>query len=130
MDKLQEMNLKSISEQIQKKKSSVPYIANNSQIKYSVTDMDHFPYTRYFRGEYLSDLPIICGRDAGWRPRYDNCYKNPQPISDPASVIKINHCFSGPCTTIYPCNKETLNTLSEQHRSSIELNNACIMSYR
>ena len=49
------------------------YIEKDSMAK--ITDIDHFPYTRFYRGKYLSDKPIIMDREAGYRKRIDNEYK-------------------------------------------------------
>jgi hypothetical protein len=40
------------------------------------TDYDHFPYTRNYRGVYNSLNPVIIEREAGFRPRNDDCYNN------------------------------------------------------
>ena len=48
---------------------------------------------------YYEDHPIVLEREAGFRPRDDQCYKeisipNPQPP---------NYCWEYPCSTIRPC---------------------------
>ena len=42
----------------------------------AITDYDHFPYTRNYRGVYNSTTPVIIEREAGFRPRNDQCYNN------------------------------------------------------
>jgi len=44
------------------------------KVHYSITDQDHFPYTRRYRGEVISDDPIIMDRLAGFRPVQDAAY--------------------------------------------------------
>ena len=44
------------------------------KVRYSITDKDHFPYTRRYRGEVISDDPIIMDRLAGFRPVQDAAY--------------------------------------------------------
>jgi hypothetical protein len=44
------------------------------KVRHSITDEDHFPYTRKYRGEIVSDDPIIMDRLAGFRPRQDAAY--------------------------------------------------------
>ena len=45
-----------------------PYFVNGKDIKLMITDMDHFPYRRYFRVVYDDPKPIIHSRYAGYRP--------------------------------------------------------------
>jgi len=44
------------------------------KVTHSITDQDHFPYTRKYRGEIISDDPIVMDRLAGYRPRQDAAY--------------------------------------------------------
>src|SRR5690349_521165 len=41
----------------------------------TITDFDHFPYTRFFRGVYFEDCPVVAEREAGWRPINNKAYK-------------------------------------------------------
>jgi hypothetical protein len=41
------------------------------------TDMDHFPYTRFYRGKHREDEAFIHNRRAGYRKRRDILYKSP-----------------------------------------------------
>ena len=91
-------NIKSVREQINAKNSHLPYIASEGNAIASVTDMDHFPYTRYFRGVYYNTEPVIFEREAGYRPHQNKCYKvkckkniSPYP----------NHCFQTACSTLF-----------------------------
>jgi hypothetical protein len=74
------------------------YYASSSIPKSSVT---FFPYTHYFRGEYLSSDPKIFDRQAGWyihdNQRKSNCsgYRECDYEQTPTSV-----CFQPPCSTI------------------------------
>lgn len=40
----------------------------------TLTDMDHFPYTRWYRGKYYMSDPQVHDREAGYRPINNNCY--------------------------------------------------------
>jgi hypothetical protein len=51
-----------------------PHIATSAAISPMLTDQDHFPYTRYYRGEPLEENPTIYDREAGWRPTQNSCY--------------------------------------------------------
>ena len=42
-----------IKKQIERKNNyNIPYYATKNSVTKTMTDMDHFPYTRYFRGVY------------------------------------------------------------------------------
>lgn len=53
------------------KNSYIPFNPSGKEVKLMITDMDHFPYRRFFRGEYNSFEPIIHSRYAGYRPYLD-----------------------------------------------------------
>jgi len=123
-----ERNINFIREQIRLKQSSTPYFANGNLAQNFITDVDHFPYTRHFRGEYDNKLPVIYGRDAGWRPRRDDCYKykyDPSP-----EKVSPNHCFSGACNGVKPCKPEELNPISDKEATDLTFRNRNIIDYR
>ena len=120
--KMNQSNIDSIRHQIQNKIGSKPYYSTVEDAKSIVTDMDHFPYTRYFRGEYKSSIPRVFEREAGWRPLRDSCYegscvpdRNPRP----------NHCFETACSTTFPCIPEV-----NKRPYSFRMNEKCILEYR
>jgi hypothetical protein len=76
--RLNEHSIEFIRSQIQKKLNG-PYFSTNSATTNVVTDMDHHPYSRWFRGVYYFPNPIIMEREAGWRPRRDSCYEIVEP---------------------------------------------------
>ena len=81
-------NVKNIQEQIEAKKSSLPYYATNSDVTSTITDHDTFPYPRYFRGIPASNIPIIAEREAGFRPVHNDVYRSDnQAIFTPRCVI-------------------------------------------
>lgn len=92
-----------------------------------VTDRDHFPYTRFYRGVYNSDKPIIMEREAGWRPKYNNCYKK-YCVQDDTNYP--NHCFSAPCSTVFPCYPKYQSQYADKEALDIQINRACISQYR
>lgn len=53
-----------------------PFYATIGNSESIVTDYDVFPYPRWFRGVYNSDRPVVAEREAGFRQRNDNCYRN------------------------------------------------------
>lgn len=80
------------------KTSSIPYYPRESTILASMTDMDHFPYNRFYRGVANSEMPVVFEREVGWRPvtktkREDCCQTTDYP----------NTCFQLPCSIVLPC---------------------------
>lgn len=75
---------------------NIPYYGQPPVV---ITDMDHFPYKRFFRGVYNQTHPQVMEREAGFRPRNDNCYVQmfiPKPQ-------KTEYCWQYPCSQVKPC---------------------------
>jgi len=124
--KINQHSIESVRQQIAKKISK-PYFANNQTVDNVITDMDHHPYSRWFRGVYYYPDPIIMEREAGWRPRQDACYEVIAPYQrtpDP------QHCFEAPCTTTFPCYPKYLTKYADREALDVMINNACIPQYR
>lgn len=85
---------------IQRKQSSVcgPYQATADMARLTQTDMNEFPYRRFYRGNPDSDLPHVFDREAGFRKIRDTQF---QVIANP--FASANFCFQAPCSTIFPC---------------------------
>jgi hypothetical protein len=115
---LNERSIESVRAAISKKIGSRPYFANNNTIRNSITDMDHQPYTRFFRGVYYYPEPIIFEREAGYRSMNSQCYDIIAPRRQEEETPE--HCFEVACSTILPCRK------SEKTSS----NKDCIPEYR
>lgn len=119
-------NLDIVKKQIQQKNSYKPFYSINS-IKSTITDMDHFPYQRFFRGSYLSDNPIVFEREAGYRILKNNCYK----FDKETEVIPYpNHCFQMPCSTEIPCYPQLNDRIANRDSVLLESNRSCIVQYR
>lgn len=56
---LNERSIEYVRSMIQRKNGHLPFYSNGQDVKMSITDYDHFPYTRYFRGVAGVDRPII-----------------------------------------------------------------------
>jgi hypothetical protein len=121
------LSIENVRENIERKNSSYPYFSNGKEIQNSVTDMDHHPYKRWFRGVYYYPDPVIIEREAGWRPLDNNCYKVISPSIQPGDP---KHCYEGPCTTTYPCYPEYLAKYSDKDQLDVMLNKSCIVQYR
>jgi hypothetical protein len=102
-------NVDNVRSMILKKQSSCPFYATSKDASSIVTDFDHFPYTRFYRGIAWSQNPIVLEREAGYRPRHDECYrvKNCQGYE----IDYPETCFQVACSTLFPCNlQNTSNT--------------------
>jgi hypothetical protein len=101
-------NKKQIRLEIERKMNpNVPYYASSCTISNGpITDYDHFPYKRNFRGIYNIPSPVALEREAGWRPRVDSCYKE---LVEPVTCNK-NYCWQYPCSTVFPCKKDPAET--------------------
>lgn len=108
-----------VQQQIAAKNSSTPYYADATIVSNAITDMDVFPYPRFFRGKPTDPNPNVLEREAGFRNRYQAGY-TPQ-INIP-SAPKPNVCFQPACTTIFPCLGNSERNIQEMQRNDI-LNN-------
>jgi hypothetical protein len=126
-EKVNDSNVASVRKQISMKNGYEPYYGTINGAESVITDMDHFPYTRFFRGVPSSSDPVVLEREAGWRPQRDSCYsvnkcnqESPYP----------NHCFEAACSTVYPCYPQYLQKFSDRDALNVQLNRACIVQYR
>jgi hypothetical protein len=58
-----------------------------------------FPYPHWFRGEYMSDFPVIVEREAGFRERITL----PKIWQGTTGHAYPQHCFRPGTTVTYPC---------------------------
>jgi hypothetical protein len=121
-----EKSIDSVRKSIEKKIRG-PYMANNKSVMNSVTDQDHHPYTRYFRGVYYFPDPIVFEREAGWRPIHNNCYDMQVP---PREETHPHHCYEAPCSTTFPCYPQYLTKYADKNALDVMINNACVVQYR
>jgi len=69
-----EINRRIIKHHIQQKISTEPYFPDPDLMDDTITDMDHFPYTRFYRGKYYMNEPQVFDREPGFRAINNNCY--------------------------------------------------------
>lgn len=120
-------NVDNVREQIEMNNLNIPFHATINYANSVVTDYDTFPYHRWYRGQAISDVPIVAEREAGWRPQRNRCYKDntvPPPKEYP------NHCFEGPCSVTYPCYPKYLQKYSDRAQMNVLLNKSCVTQYR
>lgn len=114
-----------IQYEIERKNSYCPYYATTSTTRESITDMDHFPFTRFYRGVYNNPDPIVFEREAGYRKRDDRCY-NDKIICQSNPPVYPNHCFQGASLTVHPCYPEYMRKDSDKQMMDLELTRAVI----
>lgn len=93
-------NISIIRSQINAKQSNTPHFVSINETQKIITDFDHFPYNRFYRGIYYSKNPIIIEREAGWRPLQNECYKPTFCFETPEYP---NNCFEGSCNLFVQC---------------------------
>lgn len=74
---------------------SKPGLATANLVRYSLTDADHFPYTRRFRGAPTFCDPRILDRSAGFRPRQDAAYASASLNTGVANLTGISGFVCG-----------------------------------
>ena len=125
--KMDNLNVISIKNQIRLKKGYKPYFSTMNDVKSVITDFDHFPYTRFYRGVYNSSDPTVIERESGWKPTRNLCYKGDTGFY---KRLYPNHCFQAPCSTVFPCYPNDLNKDSDRDALNIQLNRDCIVQHR
>lgn len=116
-------NVNSVRQYIdQKNNYNRPFYPRTGTIKAVTTDMDTFPYPRFYRGEWQSQVPIVFDREAGWHPRLDKFYG----VINTAKDEKPNHCFEAPCSTVYPCYPDYLKKYADKEELDLMLNRVCV----
>lgn len=127
-DNMTNVNVATVRTEISKiRQEDNLYRATSDSILPVLNDMDHHPYTRFFRGVYYYPDPVIMEREAGWRPQEEACYGLQIP---PKRDVQPNHCYQSACSTVYPCYPEYLEKDSDKPLLDTLLNKACIVQYR
>jgi hypothetical protein len=122
-----DLSISAVRHMIAKKNSDTPFLANGSMVKNSVTDMDHHPYTRWYRGVYYYPEPIVAEREAGWRPLRDSCYDLVVPVEPDESPAL---CYEAPCSTTFPCFPNLTTRYNDREVLRHTINDMCIVQYR
>ena len=104
------------------KNSPNVYYATQKDTRQVITDFDHFPYQRWYRGVHTSPYPVIIEREAGYRQQEQSCYK--EKIITKSEYPK--HCFEGPASVVYPCYPDYLRKYADKAEMEIMLNRVCV----
>ena len=116
------VNFSAVGREIQRKMMPNPYFAHENTVEHVMTDMDRFPYNRFFRGVYYEDHPVIFDREAGYRPVHNACYTHQMR----GIITRPHHCFESACSVVYPCIPEYLRKYSDKEELDLMLNRLCI----
>ena len=57
-----------LQEMIKLKNSNTPFLMTQNAVQNTITDMNQFPYTRFYRGRVGSTKPTVMAREAGYCP--------------------------------------------------------------
>ena len=96
----------------QKINSNGPYYPPPREICNVKTDMNEFPYRRYFRGKRDDMNPNVWEREAGYA-KWLTTIDTKNPVNE--SLLMGNGCFQIPCTTVLPCNPSNLYQPSKNY---------------
>ena len=102
------MNPEIIQQQIQQKMGADPYFCPTSVFTSVRSDLDEFPYRRFFRGQANRLYPTVWDRGAGYSKIIASPIEKPKP-----STGLTDLCFQIPCSTVLPC-----------HNTKIQLSNS------
>lgn len=119
-------SIQSVRDMIKAKNSSQPFLATNNIISNSLTDMDHHPYSRWYRGVYYYPDPVIMERQVGWRPIEQQCYN----VNVTYEVSEPINCFENPCTTMFPCFPSQNQRFDDKNKLLATINSNCSIPYR
>lgn len=124
---INKQNVQSVRSMINSKISPKPYYATSHTVTNIITDMDHFPYTRFYRGVSYFPDPIVFEREAGWREMEQSCYRTKcEGKGEPYP----NNCFEAACSTVYPCYPPYFSKFADRDALNVQLNKACTVQYR
>ena len=100
---INKQNVETVQDLIKQKNNGLPFTVSNQATADIKTDIDSWPYNRYYRGIPSFSNPVIMEREAGFRQLDNNCYK---PITVLKPRIEPDITFTPPCTTILPSHKD------------------------
>lgn len=91
-----------VLQQYWSRRYTTPGLTPASLLRQVDTDMDHFPYSRFYRGIYDCDRPRVMDREAGFRRLRPQAYAPYTPDAPPPPP-PYSGCFQIACSTILPC---------------------------
>lgn len=111
-------NVSLVQAEIRKKLNyNIPYYATQASIHDISTDMDNFPYKRFYRGVYYDTSPIVFEREVGWRQLNNSCYRE-QVVPH---IKEQKYCWQTGCNTVFPCDKHKYAKANESHPKEVNI---------
>lgn len=80
-----------------------PYYPTTSTVKKVRTQVNHFPYTRFYTSDYRQPYVTFFDREAGWSKLDNQCYKN---VNTSVFDTPVDYCFAAPASIVYPCHRD------------------------
>lgn len=97
------MNESVIRAEILKKTRPEPYFPSPTRVFEVRTDVNQFPYGRFFRGRRDSTDPTVWEREAGYSPLVTT--RDTTNDVSTATTSNGETCFQYACSTITPCRR-------------------------
>jgi hypothetical protein len=85
---------------MQKLDYNKPFVGKLGDVMFAPTDVDNFPYNRYYRSVYNNPDADVYDRRAGYCVTNNKAYECPKP---PQDTYTPDNCFSASAKTVYPC---------------------------
>lgn len=83
---------------LRQKQQFEPMRVYPNDVKEVPTEVNHFPYMKFYRGQYLETVPHIFNRDAGYAKPTQLQYFIPPAVG----IQEREVAFQIPCSTILP----------------------------
>lgn len=109
LDPVSKQNIENVRSMIQRKVSLIGkqnFYVQEKEMKGVVSDVDHLPYTRFYRGNPFTNEAIQWDGDSGHRPRMNSFYT---PNIVQSEDLPESLCYQSPCSTVHPCYPEYLD---------------------
>lgn len=109
-------NIDNVYKMVNEKKSDTPIHITYSDGELIKTPYNVFPYTKWYKGEYLCSKPIVADREAGYR-KINNYNHSKIPY-----IGNSPFWFQGPCSVLLPT---VINKIGDKDKLEINIPNKC-----
>lgn len=103
---------------------NTPYYGRLGDVVHEETDMDNFPFNRFFVSRYDSLTPSVFDRKAGYRVLDNAAYACHVPKT--CRPKNPDLCFAAAATTVYPCRPTYFYEYASTEARDKALNRSCI----
>ena len=95
---------------------SMPYYATWHTVKNFKTDMNLFPYPRFYRGKYELTQPVIMDRKAGYRQLISGSGSGSFNREENSKDL----CFESACSVVLPCKKKLIDSKESKVENTMD----------